>query len=218
MKEARLQFHDGPALERMSPYVTVTINGREERSPICERGGRNPSWAGVRFEFEVIDMNHMIEIVVRDKDMMIGGQMLGHARVPMMKFAVAGGAKEWIELFMEGMPAGKISFRSEYFAQAAVVNTAPMVQPVVQERVVTETVVVNAGGVRQGLLKLHAVNAHLDYHEGPPLERMNPIVKVQIGMQEWHSDVCQGGGRNPSWGGLNRMEHIVMDPMAEVFI
>lgn len=73
LHEARLQHHDGPLLERMSPYVTVTINGRTEKSPICEGGGKNPSWMGVNFNFEVIDMNHEIEIVVRDKDMMIGG-------------------------------------------------------------------------------------------------------------------------------------------------
>lgn len=151
--------------------------------------------------------------------------MLGHARVPMARLAIIGGAREWIELFMEGRPAGTINFKSDYQLQAAVVNTAPVMQPPIQPvvqtaPVVTTTteVVVTGGGIRQGLLKLHAVNAHLDYHEGPLLERMNPVVKVKIGMQEWHSDVCQGGGRNPSWGVLNRMEHIVMDPMAEVYI
>ena len=115
LKAAKLQFHDGPALERMSPYVTVTINGREERSPICERGGKHPSWDFVHFDFEVIDLNHIVEIVVRDKDMMIGGQMLGHARVPMGRFAIANGANEWIELFREGMAAGTVHFKSEYW-------------------------------------------------------------------------------------------------------
>ena len=80
---------------------------------IIEGGGRNPVWELQFFNFEVIDMNHMIEIEVRDKDM-IGSQMIGHARVPMVKFARPGGANEWIELFYEAFAAGTIHFKSEY--------------------------------------------------------------------------------------------------------
>jgi len=213
LKEAKLQFHDGPMLERMSPYVTVKINGREERSPICEGGGKNPSWMGVKFDFEVVDMNHMIEIVVRDKDMMIGGEMLGASEIPMGKVAIASGFKEWIELFMNGVPAGRIQFKCEYHPQAAIVNP----QPMVQQTVVTQQVVVDPA-LKQGVLKVHAVKAHLDYHEGPMLERMSPFVEIRIGGQTWRNDVCEGGGRNPEWGGFNHMEHVVVDPMAEVFI
>jgi len=180
---------------------------------IIEGGGRNPVWELQFFNFEVIDMNHMIEIEVRDKDM-IGSQMIGHARVPMATFARVGGGNEWIELFFETFAAGTIHFRSEYTPQAVVGGGAPMMAPPVQQT----TVVVEGGGMRQGVLKMHAVTAHLDYHEGPMLERMSPFVKIQVGMQEWRSDVCMNGGRNPSWGPLNRMEHIVMDPMQEVFI
>ena len=46
--------------------------------------------------------------------MMIGSQFLGQARLPVRRFAVLGGASEWIELYFNGFPAGKIHFRSEY--------------------------------------------------------------------------------------------------------
>ena len=52
--------------------------------------------------------------------MMIGSQFLGQARLPVRQFAVLGGATEWIELFYNGFPAGKIHFRSEYFPQEIV--------------------------------------------------------------------------------------------------
>lgn len=55
--------------------------------------------------------------------------MIGHARIPMSRFALPGGVNEWFELFREGMPAGQVHFKSEYHAQAAVVNTAPVMQP-----------------------------------------------------------------------------------------
>jgi len=72
-------------------------------------------------------MNHEVHIVVRDKDMMIGGEMLGQARVPMGRLARPEGANEWIELHMAMQPAGMIHFISHYEVQAAaIVNTAPV--------------------------------------------------------------------------------------------
>lgn len=96
LKEAKLRHNDAGFLERMSPFVTVRINGREERSEVVY-GGRHPVWTLQFFEYEVIDMNHEVHIEVRDKDM-IGSEMIGHARVPMALFARVGGAAEWIEL------------------------------------------------------------------------------------------------------------------------
>lgn len=83
--------NDAGFLERMSPFVTVRINGREERSAVIEGGGRSPVWTLQFFEFECLDMNHEIHIEVRDKDM-IGSDMIGHAMVPMHFFAKVGGA------------------------------------------------------------------------------------------------------------------------------
>lgn len=127
LKEANLQHNDAGFLERMSPFVTVRINNREERSAVIERGGRHPVWTLQFFEFEVIDMNHEVHIEVRDRDM-IGSEMIGHAKVPMHFFARPGGASEWIELFWQGFAAGRIHFKSEYFPQA-VVGGAPMAPP-----------------------------------------------------------------------------------------
>lgn len=44
LKEAKLEHNDGSFLDRMSPFVTVRINNREERSVIIEGGGRHPVW------------------------------------------------------------------------------------------------------------------------------------------------------------------------------
>lgn len=181
---------------------------------IIEGGGRHPVWTLQFFEFEVLDLNHEIHIEVRDKDM-IASQMIGHAMVPMGFFAKPGGAAEWIELKFQGFPAGNIHFKSEYFPQAVVGNAMPMAAPVTTT---TTTVVVEGGGMRQGVLKLHAVEAHLNYSDVGLLERMSPFCLVRINNQEWRNDVCLGGGRRPEWGGLNKMEHIVMDPMREVHI
>ena len=113
LKEANLKHNDAGFLERMSPFVIVRINGREERSQIIEGGGRHPVWTFQFFDFEVLDMNHMIDIEVKDKDM-VGSEMIGHAQVPMSFLAKVGGAVEWIELKYMGFPAGNIHFKSDY--------------------------------------------------------------------------------------------------------
>jgi hypothetical protein len=208
LKEANLQHNDGDFLDRMSPFVTVRINNREERSNIQEGAGRHPVWMMQHFDWEVLDMNHMIDIEVRDKDM-VGSEMIGHAQVPMHFFAKVGGAAEWIELKYMGMPAGNIHFTSEYVPQAVVA------QPMVQQTVVVQQ---QAMPMRQGILKMHAHNAHLNFSDVGLLETMSPQVTIRINEQEWRSDVCMGGGRNPEWGAFNRMEHIVMDPAREVHI
>ena len=141
----------------------------------------------------------MIEIEVKDKDM-VGSEMIGRCQVPMEFFAKVGGASEWLALKYMDFPAGNIHFKSEYFPQE-VVQTNVMV-----------------GGMRQGVLKMHGHKAHLNYSDVGLLERMSPVVHIRINNQEWRSDVCVNGGRNPEWGAFNRMEHIVMDPMQEVII
>jgi hypothetical protein len=82
----KLHLHEanlrGMGIDFLSPFVVVRINGREEISAIIEGGGSHPVWTLQFFNFEVIDMNHMIEIIVKDKDMM-GSEILGRAEVPM---------------------------------------------------------------------------------------------------------------------------------------
>lgn len=42
--EANLKHNDLNMLMRMSPFVIVRINGREERSMVIEMGGAHPVW------------------------------------------------------------------------------------------------------------------------------------------------------------------------------
>lgn len=154
----------------------------------------------------------MIHIEVRDKKE-ISQEMVGHCEVPLTMFAKKN-ASEWLELKFEGENAGNILFKSQYFPQAIVEVAQPMMAPMQTETVV----VVEEGGMKQGIVKMHAMTSHLNYSDDGMLERMSPFVTVRINNQEWRSDVCHNGGRNPEWGAINRMEHVVMNPMHEVHI
>ena len=59
-----------------------------------------------------------------------------------------------------------------------------------------------------GTLKLHLLSAHLERNLGGPFNKMDPFVIIQVGAQEWRSNVCQNGGKNPSW----TLQFMVIEP------
>merc|ERR1712045_528529 len=63
-------------------------------------------------------MNHMVEIIVKDKNMMGPNEFLGRAEVPMSRFARPGGIEEFIELWNMGYPSGNVLFKADYQVQA----------------------------------------------------------------------------------------------------
>jgi hypothetical protein len=69
-------------------------------------------------------MLHEIYIEVRDRDPLIT-EPIGHCRIKVEFFALPGGREEWLELFFQGYPAGRIHFKSEFYPQAVV--AAPIV-------------------------------------------------------------------------------------------
>jgi len=68
-------------------------------------------------DLEVINLDHEILIEVRDRDNVMMTEPIGHARIKLAFFAVPGGRAEWIELFYQGYPAGRIHFKSEFHPQ-----------------------------------------------------------------------------------------------------
>jgi hypothetical protein len=50
-----------------------------------------------------------------------------------------------------------------------------------------------------GHINLHLKSAHLEHNLGGPLNKMNPFVTIRVGQQEWRSEVCHHGAKNPSW-------------------
>jgi hypothetical protein len=105
--EAHLQFSDAGFLQRMSPFVFIRVNMQEWRSAVCIDGGRNPRWRMQFMEIPVLDVLHEVYIEVRDEKM-LATEMIGCSRVKLNMFCIPGGMTEWIELFLMGMPAGRI--------------------------------------------------------------------------------------------------------------
>ena len=51
-----------------------------------------------------------------------------------------------------------------------------------------------------GHLKIHVIEAHLQHNTGGVFDKMDPFVVMKAGpLQEWRSNVCRNGGKNPRW-------------------
>jgi hypothetical protein len=49
-------------------------------------------------------------------------------------------------------------------------------------------------------MRLTVHSAHLEINRGGPLDKMDPFVWIKVGnRQEWRSNVCVNGGKNPQW-------------------
>ena len=56
-------------------------------------------------------------------------------------------------------------------------------------------------------LHLHLVQAHLEHNEGGFFDKMDPVVHLRVGDQEWTSSVAHHGGKNPQWQGQHFVIH-----------
>lgn len=223
LREAHIEYHEGGPIvnKRRNPFVKVLIGPFEWKSVHREHEGINPQWGALaNFDFEVRNPDEMMRIEVKDHAGLLDNEPFGHAEVPIGFFARPGGCQEWIELKWRGMNAGRIHFSSEFFPAVAaevVVNPAPVMAPPVMQPPVEQQPVVELDlsppveGFLQGFLKLHLKSAHLEHHEGPPLERMSPFVKVTVGDFEWKSAHKEHAGRNPEWGAFACMDYDVHD-------
>ena len=114
LKAAHLKHHAGPPLERMSPFVRISIGEFEWRSPKKEQGGHQIHWDFAHMDYEVMDQFRPMRIEVLDHAGMLNNEPIGHCEVPTNFFCRVGGCEEWLELKFRGMDAGRIHFRSEY--------------------------------------------------------------------------------------------------------
>jgi hypothetical protein len=80
-------------------------------------------------DLEVLNLDHEVYIEVRDRDPLIT-EMIGHCRLRVGFFVELRGREEFVELFYNSYPAGRILLRGEYWPQAVVTN--PPMMPVMQ--------------------------------------------------------------------------------------
>ena len=73
----------------------------------------HPRFHGQFMDIEVRYCQTMVRMDVHDLTGH-GAPIIGTAEVPLGRFAIPGGAQEWIEIFFHGRPAGRLHFRSEF--------------------------------------------------------------------------------------------------------
>lgn len=67
LNRAHIRFHEGPAFERMSPFVKINCEGFEWKSVHKEHAGRDPEWGMMAvMEFDVVRPEAMMRIEIKD--------------------------------------------------------------------------------------------------------------------------------------------------------
>ena len=205
LNRAHIRFHEGPEFEMMKPFVRIVVEDFEWKSE--HREGRNPEWG----EFAVMEMDvnrpeAIMRIEVKDHQGLLDNSPLGWCEVPAHFFAREGGRVEWLELNIDGVPAGRVHFCSEFHGD--VMMAPPMMAAPMMDMM---------DGGRPGFLKVHLKHAKLDRHVGPEFQRMSPHVHIVVEDFEWRSEPAFEGGKEPNWDGQEmRME--VIDHRREMHI
>ena len=109
LKHARLDRHVGPEFERMSPHVIIKMDDFEWRSEDAFEGGKEPNWNEQELRMEVFDHRREMHIKVMNRF-----EQIGHVKVDVGFFAKAGRWSDFMELKFEGMPAGRIHFKTHF--------------------------------------------------------------------------------------------------------
>jgi len=99
-------------LGNMSPYVTMTFNGKKLKSKVREHAGTTPVW-NEDFQFEVDDVSQEIFVRVWDQDMM-SSDAVGFVKVKTSSLMINMGVDEWFTLYYENEAAGEIHFVSSF--------------------------------------------------------------------------------------------------------
>jgi Ca2+-dependent lipid-binding protein len=109
LKHARLERHVGPEFERMSPHVIIKMDDFEWRSEDAFEGGKEPNWNEQELRMEVFDHRREMHIKVKN-----GEEQIGHVKIDVGFFAKAGRWSDSMELMHEGMPVGRIHFKTHF--------------------------------------------------------------------------------------------------------
>jgi len=145
----------------------------------------------------------------------------GHVEVRLGDFADR--RELMFEIFWRGMPTGRVEFHSEFFPE---MGGDPMMmqqqQPMMQQEMRPAEVVMAPApmmmeGGRPGFLKMHLKHVRVEFHAGPPLERMSPQVHIRHGDFVWKSEPKMHAGKEAEWE-FAEMEYEVFDHMREVVI
>lgn len=226
LKHCHLKHHEGPPLERMSPKVRFFIGDFEWVSVPKEHGGHNPEWGPfASFEYRIMDPEQRVRIEVLDHEGLMNNEPIGGCDVRVGDFMDK--MEPVFELFFRGMPAGQIFFHSEFIMEVSDPMMAPpmaveMQQPMMQEPMAMVDPMMAAPemmmeGGRPGWLKMHLKEVHVEFHAGPPLERMSPQVVIRMGEFEWKSKPKHHEGHKAHWD-FEQMDMEVFDHHREVVI
>lgn len=121
--EAKFE-HDVDRIGKQDPYVIMSCRENTWQSPVCENGGKHPTWEQAFWDLEVKYEGDNIEIECRDDDV-VGSKHIASGVIKVGALTLGDGFDEWFEVQHKGKPEGKIHLRSEWKAKHFTVYQVP---------------------------------------------------------------------------------------------
>merc|ERR1719498_521413 len=114
LKKVHIEYHQGPALERMSPQVVIKMNDFVWRSNPKMHAGKTAEWDFEELDMEVFNHEHEMFIEVRDHEGAFDHPPIGVHRCRVGFFAQAGTWEDWLPLRKDEFEVGKIHFKTHF--------------------------------------------------------------------------------------------------------
>ena len=165
-------------MHKMSPFVHITVGQQVHNTQPCHHGGKEPHWPLSFMEIPTNMFQNHMHIVIKDQ----GHPMkpIAEANVPLSIFTGFGPKEEMIQLNTGGF----VLMRSEFIGmghggpapvvvvqQPNVMHQQPQVVMQQQPHVVVQQQPMGFVMPREGYLRLHIQNAHLDVNRGGPMNK-----------------------------------------------
>jgi hypothetical protein len=105
-------IRDTEVFGQMSPYITMSFNGKKYKSKVHDSGGKKPAWTD-EFVIEVSDPSEEIIIRVWDQDLTTS-DAVGFTKLKMSSLIINCGVEDWFDIFFENNKAGSIKLVSKF--------------------------------------------------------------------------------------------------------
>jgi Ca2+-dependent lipid-binding protein len=225
----------GRSLFGADPYAVLRVGiSQEFATKPHPGGGRNPDW-NEEFTFNAVNENDLLEVDVKDKEMVDIDRFMGRGNVSVAKLMVYGQFVYAIELFdRAGKSAGQVNIIATIKQKGAVhidilslndssKSTLPVTKnlprrlPPVNVTIPPLNLAVRATSSQKkrqttGLLIAKCIRGE-DLKAGRSLfGAADPYAILRVGLQEYTTKVHPGGGTNPEWN-----EEFIFDNVNESY-
>jgi len=104
--------HNTSRITGMDPYCLISIGDQKNKSEVCHRGGKHPTWSDTIIVDASQESTGMIE--VKDKSMILHDENIGSCTIDIQEIKSQGCVKKWYPITWKGEVAGQLLMEADF--------------------------------------------------------------------------------------------------------